>query len=76
MLTRVNLLWHDTTLRYTPSRSVMDMSPLTCDACLQAAYIRVPPTARAAVKAAGLPFRDGLHAASHAVLNVLPAYIM
>lgn len=42
----------------------------------QAAYIRVPPTARAAVKAAGLPFRDGLHAASHAVLNVLPAYIM
>jgi DEAD/DEAH box helicase domain-containing protein len=36
----------------------------------------VPPTARAAVKAAGLPFRDGLHAASHAVLNVLPAYIM
>ena len=43
---------------------------------VQAAYIRVPPTARAAVKAAGLPFRDGLHAASHAVLNVLPAYIM
>lgn len=28
------------------------------------------------MREAGLPFRDGLHAASHAVLNVLPAFVM
>lgn len=43
---------------------------------LQAAYIRVPRAARKRVKDAGLPFRDGLHAASHALLNVVPLYMM
>ncbi|KAK9816796.1 hypothetical protein WJX72_005198 [[Myrmecia] bisecta] len=42
----------------------------------QAAYIRVPASARQRVQQAGLPFRDGLHAASHALLNVLPLYMM
>ncbi|KAL0027014.1 hypothetical protein WJX79_008750 [Trebouxia sp. C0005] len=42
----------------------------------QAAYIRVPRAARQRVKDAGLPFRDGLHAASHALLNVVPLYMM
>lgn len=42
----------------------------------EAAYIRLPPSARRAVEAAGLPFRDGVHAAGHAVLNALPLFIM
>ena len=42
----------------------------------EAAYIRVPPSARQRAREAGLPFREGLHAASHAVLNVLPLYLM
>lgn len=41
----------------------------------QAAYIRVPMRVRATVQAAGLPFRDGLHAAAHAMLNVLPLFL-
>ena len=49
---------------------------LTLSALLQAAYIRVPRAARQRVKDAGLPFRDGLHAASHALLNVVPLYMM
>jgi DEAD/DEAH box helicase domain-containing protein len=36
---------------------------------------RVPVAARLACQAAELPYRDGLHAASHAVLNVLPLHI-
>ena len=43
---------------------------------LQAAYVRVPASARAALKERKLPFRDGLHAASHALLNVLPLRLM
>jgi DEAD/DEAH box helicase domain-containing protein len=42
----------------------------------QAAYIRVPHSARGALAAAGLPFRDGLHAASHALVNVLPLFLL
>jgi DEAD/DEAH box helicase domain-containing protein len=42
----------------------------------EAAYIRLPPTARRRVEAAGLPFRDGVHAAGHAVLNALPLFLM
>ena len=49
---------------------------LTLSALLQAAYIRVPRAARQRVKDSGLPFRDGLHAASHALLNVVPLYMM
>ena len=41
----------------------------------EAAYIRVPLHVRTAVQAAGLPFRDGLHAAAHAMLNVLPLFL-
>eukprot|EP00891_Asterochloris_glomerata_P009914 jgi/Astpho2/9914/e_gw1.00152.3.1_t len=42
----------------------------------QAAYIRVPRSTRQKVQDAGVPFRDGLHAASHSVLNVLPLFLM
>lgn len=41
-----------------------------------AAYLRLPPSARRRVEAAGLPFRDGVHAAAHAVLNVLGLFVM
>lgn len=43
---------------------------------MQAAYVRVPASARAALRERNLPFRDGLHAASHALLNVLPLRLM
>ena len=36
----------------------------------------MPPTARRLCDAAGLPYRDGLHAAGHALLNVLPLFMM
>ena len=36
----------------------------------------MPHGARGALAAAGLPFRDGLHAASHALVNVLPLFLM
>lgn len=38
----------------------------------QACYVRVPHVVRHELRALGLPFRDSVHAASHAVLNVLP----
>ena len=43
---------------------------------VQAAYIRVPQSARMALQAEGLPFRDGLHAASHALANVVPLFLL
>ena len=36
----------------------------------------MPAAARRAIADEGLPFRDGLHAAGHAVLNVLPLFLM
>ncbi|KAJ7298096.1 hypothetical protein O6H91_Y016800 [Diphasiastrum complanatum] len=42
----------------------------------QAAWIRVPHEIRQNLQNQGLPFRAGLHAASHALLNVMPLYIM
>jgi DEAD/DEAH box helicase domain-containing protein len=42
----------------------------------QAAFIRVPPSARAECMEKGLDFKEGLHAAGHAVLNVLPLYLL
>ena len=41
-----------------------------------AAWIRVPDAARRAAREAGLEFRAGLHAATHALINVLPLYLM
>lgn len=43
---------------------------------MQAAYIRVPQSARTTLASQGLPFRDGLHAASHALVNVLPLFLL
>ncbi|CAM6099284.1 unnamed protein product [Calypogeia fissa] len=42
----------------------------------QAAWIRVPPQIRAVLAAKELSFRAGLHAANHALLNVMSLYIM
>ncbi|KAK9684448.1 hypothetical protein RND81_10G210900 [Saponaria officinalis] len=42
----------------------------------QAVWIRVPPSVKSAVEIRDLSFRSGLHAASHAVLNVVPLYII
>ena len=42
----------------------------------QAAYLRVPQTAKASLAGAGLPWREGLHAAMHAILNVVPLHMM
>ena len=42
----------------------------------QAAYIRVPAMARMAVRQAGLGWREGLHAASHAMLNCVPLHLL
>ena len=44
--------------------------------CMQAAYIRVPAMARQAVREAGYGWREGLHAASHAMLNCVPLHLM
>ncbi|KAJ4755387.1 ATP-dependent helicase HRQ1 [Rhynchospora pubera] len=41
----------------------------------QAAWIRVPESAKKAVEARDLVFRYGSHAASHALVNVAPLYI-
>lgn len=43
---------------------------------LQAAYIRVPQSARREMAERGLPFREGLHAASHALINVIPLFLL
>ncbi|KMT10853.1 hypothetical protein BVRB_5g113540 isoform A [Beta vulgaris subsp. vulgaris] len=42
----------------------------------QAVWIRVPTSVKSAVENKGFSFRAGLHAASHAVLNVVPLYII
>ena len=42
----------------------------------QAAYIRVPQAARREMAERGLPFREGLHAASHALINVVPLFLL
>ena len=36
----------------------------------------MPHTARKRVAEEGLPFRDGIHGAGHALLNVLPLFLM
>ena len=41
-----------------------------------AAWVRVPDTAREAAREAGVDFRAGSHAATHAVINALPLYLM
>ncbi|KAK1274303.1 hypothetical protein QJS04_geneDACA018303 [Acorus gramineus] len=42
----------------------------------QAVWIRVPQSIKTAVEKQRLSFRAGLHASSHALLNVVPLYIM
>jgi hypothetical protein len=41
-----------------------------------AAWLRVPDAAREAVRGEGVDYRAGLHAATHALINVLPLYLM
>jgi hypothetical protein len=40
------------------------------------AVCRVPQAARKACEQVGVPYRDSLHAAGHAVLNVMPLYMI
>ncbi|KAH7387798.1 hypothetical protein KP509_16G041600 [Ceratopteris richardii] len=40
----------------------------------QAAWIRVPHSIRGDIESSGLPFRAGLHAASHALMNIIPLH--
>lgn len=42
----------------------------------ETAYVRLPPCVRRAVRDVGLEFRAAVHAAAHAVLNVLPLFIL
>ncbi|GIL51561.1 hypothetical protein Vafri_7530, partial [Volvox africanus] len=42
----------------------------------QAAYVRVPPSARRECSARNLSFREGCHAANHALLNVVPLFLI
>ncbi|GMH17030.1 hypothetical protein Nepgr_018871 [Nepenthes gracilis] len=42
----------------------------------QAVWIRVPQSVKLTVEKANLSFHAGLHAASHAVLNIVPLYII
>ncbi|KAH9329442.1 hypothetical protein KI387_001550, partial [Taxus chinensis] len=42
----------------------------------QAVWIRVPHQIRTDIEKKNLSFRAGLHAASHALLNIMPLYIM
>ncbi|CAN6470693.1 unnamed protein product [Victoria cruziana] len=42
----------------------------------QAVWIRVPEPTKIEVEAQNIPLRAGLHAASHAILNLVPLYIM
>lgn len=42
----------------------------------QAVWIRVPQSIKSAVEIQSFSFRAGLHAASHAVLNVVPLYVI
>ena len=39
-------------------------------------WCRVPQATRKACEAAGAPYRDSLHAAGHALLNVMPLYVI
>jgi DEAD/DEAH box helicase domain-containing protein len=39
-------------------------------------YLRLPPGARTACQAANIPFREGVHAAAHALLNVVPLFLV
>uniref|UniRef100_A0A7I4DT40 Uncharacterized protein n=1 Tax=Physcomitrium patens TaxID=3218 RepID=A0A7I4DT40_PHYPA len=41
----------------------------------QAAWIRVPHLVRGDLEAEGLSLREGIHAASHALLNIIPLYL-
>jgi hypothetical protein len=43
---------------------------------MQACYLRLPPSARRACEGRGLDFREGVHAAGHALLNVLPLFMV
>jgi hypothetical protein len=77
------MLSHDNTIhtaeRQQHTRNADDMSiqvaVMLCCA-VQACYIRLPPSARRACESLGYDFREGVHAASHALLNVLPLFMV
>ncbi|GFY85675.1 UBQ, helicase-c and DEAD-like helicase domain-containing protein [Actinidia rufa] len=58
---------------YTKTRDYTDVHVIGGDI---AVWIRVPQSIQAAVEIEKLSFRAGLHAAGHALLNVVPLYII
>lgn len=42
----------------------------------QATYLKLPHSVKTKVESLGLPFREGVHGACHAMLNVLPSFVV
>ena len=42
----------------------------------RAVFLRLPPSVRTRLLELGLPFREGVHAACHAIQNVVPSFVM
>ncbi|CAN6277306.1 unnamed protein product [Urochloa humidicola] len=54
--------------------TVVDLPPYSFDT--QAAWVSIPRSVRAAVEQTKLGFQGGVHAASHALLNIAPLHMM
>jgi DEAD/DEAH box helicase domain-containing protein len=64
---------------YKPMNQVSDVIPLHLPSYsfdTQAVWATVPATVRATVEQSNLCFRGGVHAASHAILSILPLHMM
>ncbi|KAM0902770.1 hypothetical protein ACQ4PT_019058 [Festuca glaucescens] len=64
---------------YKPTDQVSDVVPLHLPSYsfdTQAVWATVPATVRATVEQSNLWFRGGVHAASHAILSILPLHMM
>ncbi|WOL03035.1 hypothetical protein Cni_G11755 [Canna indica] len=76
---RVTTKWFGFYRIWKASNRIFDKVELTLPAFSyesQAVWICVPQSVKTVLEAEKLPFRPGLHAASHALLNVVPLYIM
>nr|CAD1817944.1 unnamed protein product [Ananas comosus var. bracteatus] len=76
---RVTTNWFGFYRIWKASNQIFDTVELTLPAYSyesQAAWIRIPLSVKTAVEAQNLPLRAGSHAASHALLNVVPMYMM
>ena len=65
-------IWHGTGQVFdTVDLFLPDMSFST-----QAVFLRLHHSVRLKLERSGLPFREGVHAACHAILNVIPLFVM